>query len=104
MNTEVIILNRVITPLVGKLLDEGFNATEVPEHHKNETISSRLPKDYSEYKVMYKEDIVCYIQVWESPNGSVKVSLWRMLPEFDKVPNTRAIEKLVEVYNELVYV
>lgn len=101
MNT--LTLEEVITLIVGRLSEKGFSATEVPEHHKNFTLSSMISEDYIEYKVMYKEDIVCYIQVWESAKGSVKLSLLRMLPEFEKVPNTGAIEELVERYDGLIY-
>lgn len=96
MNT--LTLEEVITQIVGRLTEKGFNTQEVPNEEKNSTLNRVLPNGYTEYRVMYEGVPVCFLEIWESDSGSVQVYILKMLPEFDRLDNKEDIESIVNDY------
>ena len=92
-------LNNMIDQLRLQLLEEGFNTELVPSEERNRILNLKLPKGYIEYRVMYEGFIVGYLEVWKSDIDTLKVLLYKMKPEFDRVEGTEDIVSIVAEYN-----
>lgn len=86
-----------------QLLEAGFNTELVPSEERNRMFDLRFPKGYEEYRVMYEGFPVCFLEIWKSDKDSdtdtLKVLLFKMKPEFDRVEGTEDIVSIVAGYN-----
>ena len=82
-----------------QLVEKGFHTEVVPSEERNRILNLKLPKGYEEYRVMYEGFTVGYLEVWKSDSDTLKVMLFKMKPEFDRVEGTEDIVNIVAEYN-----
>ena len=83
-----------------QLVEKGFHTELVPSEERNRILNLKLPKGYEEYRVIYKGLVtVGYLEVWKSDSDTLKVLLFKMKPEFDRVAGTEDIVNIVAEYN-----
>lgn len=83
-----------------QLVEKGFHTELVPSEERNRMFDLRFPKGYEEYMVMYQGLItVGYLEIWKSDSDTLKVLLFKMKPEFDRVEGTEDIVNIVADYN-----
>lgn len=83
-----------------QLVEKGFHTELVPSEERNRILDLKLPKGYEEYRVIYKGIVtVGYLEVWKSDSDTLKVLLFKMKPEFDRVEGTEYISSIVAEYN-----
>lgn len=83
-----------------QLVEKGFHTELVPSEERNRMFDLRFPKGYEEYRVIYKGLVtVGYIELWKSDTDTLKVLLFKMKPEFDRVAGTEYIVDIVAEYN-----
>lgn len=91
-------LDSTINRLILQLREKGFNAEVVPKEERNHMFDLRFPKGYVECRVMYEGFPVCFLEIWKSDTDTLKVLLFKMKPEFDRVEGTEAIVNIVADY------
>ena len=82
-----------------QLVEKGFHTEVVPSEERNRILNLKLPKGYEEYRVMYEGFTVGYLEVWKSDSDTLKILLFKMKPEFDRVEGTEDIVNIVAEYN-----
>ena len=93
-------LHEITYQLRLQLVEKGFHTELVPSEERNRMFDLRFPKGYEEYRVIYKGLVtVGYLEVWKSDSDTLKVLLFKMKPEFDKVAGTEDIVNIVAEYN-----
>lgn len=93
-------LHKMTYQLRLQLVEKGFHTEVVPSEERNRILNLKLPNSYEEYEVMYKGQItVGYLEVWQSDIDTLKVLLFKMKPEFDRVEGTEDIVNIVAEYN-----
>lgn len=82
-----------------QLVEKGFHTEVVPSEERNRILNLKLPKGYEEYRVMYEGFTVGYLEIWKSDSDTLKILLFKMKPEFDRVEGTEYITSIVADYN-----
>ena len=92
-------LHKMTYQLRLQLVEKGFHTEVVPSEERNRILNLKLPKGYEEYRVMYEGFTVCFLEIWKSDTDTLKVLLFKMKPEFDRVEGTEDIVNIVAEYN-----
>lgn len=93
-------LDSTINRLILQLVEKGFHTELVPSEERNRILNLKLPNGYEEYRVIYKGIVtVGYLEIWKSDSDTLKVLLFKMKPEFDRVAGTEHITSIVAEYN-----
>ena len=92
-------LHKMTYQLRLQLVEKGFHTEVVPSEERNRILNLKLPKGYEEYRVMYEGFTVGYLEIWKSDTDTLKILLFKMKPEFDRVEGTEDIVNIVAEYN-----